>query len=228
MGETASRPACLMRFPLIPTLLVAAAVVTMIGLGIWQLGRWQEKNALIAALERNAGLPPIALPTMGPLDDKLLFRRASAMCLEVTGWRQLGGESASGRPGTRHIAQCRTGAEGPGFAADMGVSTDPRFRPQWRGGDVAGTIAAEPSRAGLLDRLLGRDGPARPMLVAFQPAPGLQPSAQPTAASIPNNSLAYAGQWFFFALAAAVIYVLAVRKRQRSAPLPLQERDTET
>jgi cytochrome oxidase assembly protein ShyY1 len=25
----------------------------------------------------------------------------------------------------------------------------------------------------------------------------------------------YAGQWFFFALAAAVIYLLALRKRQR-------------
>jgi len=192
----------------------------MIGLGIWQLGRWREKNELIAVLERNAGLPPIALPTMGPLDERLHFRRASAFCLEVTDWRTLGGRSASSQPGTRHIAQCRTGAEGPGFAADMGVSADPRVKPNWRGGQVTGTIVPEPSRAGIWDRLFGRDGPARPMLVSLTPAPGLQPSAQPTPESIPNNSLAYAGQWFFFAIAAAVIYVLAVRKRHRPAPLP--------
>lgn len=205
-----------MRFPLIPTILVVAAVATMIGLGIWQLGRWQEKNALIAALERNIALPPIALPTMGPLDEALLYRRASAFCLEVTGWRTVGGRAADGRPGTRHIAQCRTGAEGPGFAADMGVSLDPRARPEWRGGEITGAIVAEPSRAGLWDRLRGRDGPARPMLVSLAPAPGLQPSAQPSPESIPNNSLAYAGQWFFFAAAAAVIYVLALRKRASS------------
>jgi surfeit locus 1 family protein len=204
------------RWPLIPTLLVAAAVATMIALGIWQLGRWREKNEMIAALERNIGLPPMALPTMGPLDERLLFRRASAFCLEVTGWRRLGGRTASGQPGTRHIAQCRTGAEGPGFAADMGVTLDPRARPRWRGGEVTGTIVAEPSRAGLVDRLLGRDGPARPMLVSLQPASGLQPSAQPRPDNIRNNSLAYAGQWFFFALAAAVIYVLALRKRSSS------------
>jgi surfeit locus 1 family protein len=206
------------RLPLIPTILVAAAVATMIGLGIWQLGRWREKNEAIATLERNSALPPIALSTMGALDEKLLFRRASAFCLEVTGWRALGGRSAAGRPGTRHIAQCRTGAEGPGFAADMGVSADPRFKPVWRGGDVTGTIVAEPSRAGMLDRILGRDGTARPMLVSLAAAPGLQPSAQPTAESIPNNSLAYAGQWFFFAAAAAAIYVLALRKRARPSP----------
>lgn len=204
-----------MRLPFIPTLLVGLAVATMIGLGIWQIGRWQEKNAAIARLERNSGLPVIALPTMGPLDDAIRFRRASAMCLEVTGWRTLGGRSASGQPGTRHIAQCRTGAEGPGFAAEMGVSADPRQPVAWRGGEVTGTIVAEPSRAKLTDRLLGRDGPARPMLVSLTPAPGLQPSAQPTLDSIRNNSLAYAGQWFLFALAAAVIYLLALRRRQK-------------
>jgi cytochrome oxidase assembly protein ShyY1 len=32
-----------MRWPLIPTLLVAAAVATMIALGIWQLRRADEK-----------------------------------------------------------------------------------------------------------------------------------------------------------------------------------------
>jgi surfeit locus 1 family protein len=37
-----------MRLPLVPTLIVATAVAVMIGLGIWQLQRKGEKEALIA------------------------------------------------------------------------------------------------------------------------------------------------------------------------------------
>jgi cytochrome oxidase assembly protein ShyY1 len=37
----------------------------------------------------------------------------------------------------------------------------------------------------------------------------------PSPDSIPNNHLSYAIQWFLFAAAAALIYVLALRLRQR-------------
>lgn len=203
-----------MRFPLLPTLLVAAAVATMIALGVWQLGRADEKAALQRQYERNLALPLIALPSGAVVDESLLYRRASAFCLEVTGWRKTGGKSASGQGGTRFIALCRTGAEGPGFAADMGVSPDPKANPAWKGGEVAGRIVAEPRSGGLLERLTGKSPPSRPMIVSEQPAPGLQASAPP-AADAPNNSLSYAFQWFFFAVAAAVIYVLALRRRQQ-------------
>jgi surfeit locus 1 family protein len=203
-----------MRFPLLPTLLVAAAVATMIALGLWQLRRADEKEALRAQYERNLALPQIALPATGIADETLLYRRAAAFCLEVTGWRRTGGKSESGRSGTRFIADCRTGAEGPGFAADMGVSADPKAEPAWRGGEVAGRIVAEPSRAGLFERLAGRAPPPRPMIVAERPAPGFQASARPSA-EVANNSLSYAFQWFFFAAAAALIYLLALRRRQR-------------
>jgi cytochrome oxidase assembly protein ShyY1 len=204
----------MIRLPVIPTILVAAAVATMIALGLWQLGRADEKEALRLRYERNMALPPIALPSAAVADEALLYRRASAFCLEVTGWRTTGGQSASGQGGTRFIADCRTGAEGPGFAADMGVSPDPKAKPAWKGGEVAGRIVAEPSRAGLLERLTGKSPPPRPMIVSASPAPGLAASAPPTA-EIANNSLSYAFQWFFFAAAAAVIYVLALRRRQR-------------
>ena len=36
------------RIPIISTLIVLAAVITMIALGFWQLGRMDEKEALIA------------------------------------------------------------------------------------------------------------------------------------------------------------------------------------
>jgi cytochrome oxidase assembly protein ShyY1 len=208
-----------MRFPLLPTLLVAAAVATMIGLGIWQLGRSSEKEALRAQYARNAALPPIALPIGALLDDTLLYRRATAFCLEPTAWRLTGGKSEAGRTGTRYIAECRTGAEGPGFAADMGVSPNPRATPSWRGGEVTGRIVAEPPRQSLMQRLRGGSEPRRAMIVSERPAPGLEASAPPSA-DVPNNSLSYAFQWFFFAAAAAVIYVLALHKRASAAPPP--------
>jgi cytochrome oxidase assembly protein ShyY1 len=205
------------RFPLIPTALVAAAVATMIALGFWQLRRADEKSALQSRYERNLALPPMALPPGAAPDETLLYRRATAFCLEVTDWRTTGGKAGSGRGGTRFIANCRTGAEGPGFAADMGVSPDPKAKPDWRGGEVAGRIVAEPRSGGLFERLTGKSPPPRPMIVAERPAPGLKASAPP-AAEAPNNSLAYAFQWFFFAAAAAAIYVLALRKRKSAAP----------
>jgi surfeit locus 1 family protein len=203
-----------MRFPILPTVLVAAAVATMIALGFWQLRRADEKQALQARYERNLALPPIALPSAAVADEALLYRRATAFCLEVAGWRRTGGKAASGQGGTRFIADCRAGVEGPGFAADLGVSADPKARPDWRGGEVTGRIAAEPSRAGLLDRLTGKAPPPRPMIVSERPAPGLAASAPP-GAEVTNNSLSYAFQWFFFAAAAAIIYLLALRRRQR-------------
>ncbi len=96
----------------------------------------------------------------------------------------------------------------------MGVSADPKANPAWKGGEVAGRIVAEPRSGGLFERLTGKSPPPRPMIVSAVPAPGLQASAPP-AAEAPNNSLSYAFQWFFFAVAAAVIYGLALRRRQR-------------
>lgn len=209
-----------MRFPLIPTILVTAAVATMIALGVWQLGRADEKKALQRQFERNLSPPPMALPPGAVADRSLLYRRASAYCLDVTSWRMTGGKAASGRGGTRFIADCRTGAEGPGFAVDMGVSPDPKARPAWKGGEVTGRIVAEPRTGGLFERLTGKSPPPRPMIVSERPAPGLQASAPPVAEA-PNNSLAYAFQWFFFAAAAAAIYLLALRKRaQKTPPTP--------
>jgi cytochrome oxidase assembly protein ShyY1 len=205
-----------MRFPLIPTIIVAAAAATMIALGIWQLGRAGEKDALATRFAANRNLPAMALPTMAAADESILYRRATAFCLEPTSWRRAGGKSASGKSGTRFIASCRTGAEGPGFAADMGVSSNPRFEPQWKGGEVTGVVTEAPSDAGFSERLLRNATPARPMIVAAQAAPGLEPSAPPEPPA-ENSSRWYAGQWFFFAFTAALIYLLALRRRRSAA-----------
>ncbi|HBM05474.1 MAG TPA: threonine synthase, partial [Erythrobacter sp.] len=46
---------------------------------------------------------------------------------------------------------------------------------------------------------------------------GLAPLAPPDPRDLPNNHLAYAGQWFFFALTALIIYILALRRRATRA-----------
>lgn len=207
------------RVPLLPTIVVAAAVAVMVALGIWQLGRAEEKDALAARYDANRALPVMALPPGATVDEALRYRRARAMCLDVVGWRQAGGKTADGRSGTRHLAECRTGAEGPGFVADMGVSQDPRFQPRWNGGEVTGTVVGEPPRGGLAERLSGSEAPPRPMLVSETPAPGLAPSARPEPPE-GNSSRSYALQWFFFAAIAALIYVLALRRRRRDEAVP--------
>lgn len=215
-SDPASRPSPVRRWPLVPTVIVALSVVTMLALGAWQLGRAEEKEALLAVYAANrAQSEPVSLPRMGPVPDSAMFRRTGAMCVEVVGWRVVGGRSTDGQTGYRHIADCRTGAEGPGFVADMGVTQDVAYTPRWPGGRVAGVITREPVEGGLWAALTGRRQVPRAMIVSAAPLPGLGASAPPDPASLPNNHLAYAGQWAFFALAAVVIYVLAVRRRWR-------------
>ena len=48
-----------MRFPIVPTVIVAAAIATMVALGVWQLGRMNEKEALIARYETALEIRPM-------------------------------------------------------------------------------------------------------------------------------------------------------------------------
>ena len=190
-----------MRLPVLPTILVAAAVAAMVGLGIWQLQRSQWKQGLIARFEANQSLPETGWPAVPPSGDSLLYRRASGFCVEVKGWRAIAGRNRSDQPGWAHIAACRTGgAEGPGMQVDMGWSKS-SAAPAWKGGNVTGTIVP--------------DREHRIRLVSEAAAAGLEPSAVPRPADMPNNHLAYAVQWFLFAALAGIIYVLALRRRER-------------
>lgn len=205
------------RLPLIPTVLVGLAIVAMVALGLWQVQRRSEKQALLVRYARNVTLPPIALPRFP--DETLLFRKASAFCLQPVGFRIEGGRNARGGTGWRQIAQCRTGAEGPGFAVQLGFGSDPHARPNWKGGAVHGYITHAPDAAPLIARWFGGGGPKALMLVADPPVAGLDPSPGPDLAAVPNNHLAYAVQWFVFAGLAAIVYALALRRRT-VAPTP--------
>lgn len=187
------------RWPLIPTLLVGLAVATMIGLGIWQLQRKGEKEALLARYEAAAGLDSVAWPAVPDKKALPLFRKSSLMCIKVVAWQSVSGTSSTGKAGFAHIASCQTGgAEGPGAKVAIGWTERPQF-PDWQGGAVSGIIA--PDNVQLIK------------LVATDKVEGLQLLAKPSPAQIPNNHLLYAIQWFIFASAAAIIYYLAARKR---------------
>jgi cytochrome oxidase assembly protein ShyY1 len=206
------------RVPLITTFIVALAIALMIALGIWQLGRAHEKEAALAAYRANMTLPATAYPVGQPADDHYLFRRLSANCLRVVDWQVVGGRAANGRGGWRHIASCATGAEGPGFLVDVGVSEGPGTTVDWAGGLVRGLATQEPERTSMLERFFSKSSPPRLMIVAETPAPGLAASVPPDPASVPNNHRSYMVQWVLFAAVAAIIYGLALRKRWRDRP----------
>lgn len=200
------------RIPIVATALVLLAAGAMVGLGIWQVQRHREKTALLAQYAQNQHLPAIAFPRI-PVNDALLFRRAGFLCLEVTGWVHEGGRNAKGGVGWRHIARCRTGAEGPGVTVQLGMSQSPDDRPMWKGGEVAGYITSAPDHTPIVARLFGRQLPRTLMLVADPPRAGLAPNPAADLSSVPNNHLAYAVQWFLFAALAVGIYAIALRGR---------------
>ena len=62
------------KLPIVPTILVALAVATMIGLGIWQLERRKEKEALLATYAAAVNKPPMGWPSVPPKEPLPLFR----------------------------------------------------------------------------------------------------------------------------------------------------------
>ena len=188
------------RLPILPTLVVLAAVTAMIALGVWQLRRADQKDALIAQYQHAEKLPPIAWPTEPLRAEQLpLFRHATGMCLRPTGQRAVAGENRAGDPGYAHIVDCSTGASGSSMSVEVGWSKNPNAQVNWTGGPISGIIAP--------DRRFGM------RLVAASAPLGLEPSASPSVQSISNNHRSYAVQWFSFAAIALVIYGFAARKR---------------
>lgn len=202
------------RVPIIPTVLVIAAAAVMVTLGFWQLGRMEEKAALIAQYGANRQLPTLrnfdAFPTSTPADslarlDENLFRTVEVACDDPQEWKGVAGRNANDQSGYVHMFVCdrmSTGStEGDGsdtkLYATIGWSRSPE-QPDWGGGTVTGILSTA-----------GNDYE----VFASEPKAKLEPLARPDPADLPNNHLAYAGQWFFFALTALVIYWLALRRR---------------
>jgi surfeit locus 1 family protein len=178
------------RVPILATIIVLAAVATMIALGVWQLGRMQEKAELLAYYEAAARSSGTAKYPLSGGGNEVWFLDSKVNCIGVSNREAVAGTSSRGQKGWIHRVTCGNGA-----VVDLGFSRD-SVAPVWTGGEVSGVIAPGPR------------------LVADPPLAGLQPMAKPDPGDLPNNHLAYAGQWFFFALTALVIYVLALRRRR--------------
>jgi len=185
--------------PIFATIVVLAAAAVMVALGVWQLQRLDQKEALLARYAAAEGIAaPVAFPIRGD-GEQDWFRRSSLDCLRVLGVQPTAGRSASGQSGWAQRASCEVkGASAP-VAIDLGWTREPAAA-EWSGGEVTGVIAPGPR-----------------LVASEPPVAGLEPLARPDPSGIPNNHLAYAGQWFFFALTALVIYWLALRRRRPSA-----------
>ena len=184
--------------PIIPTIIVAGAIAVMIALGIWQLGRMDEKEALIAQAEQNLRMSSeVAYPRTEAELEQRLYRRTTILCASASGATTTAGTSARGEKGVAQRVTCAL-EDGTPVKVDLGYSRNPQ-PVAWDGGKVRGIIAPG-----------GR-------VVAAEPVADLEPLATPDPRDLPNNHLAYAGQWFFFALTALVIYLLALRRRATRA-----------
>lgn len=188
-----------MRVPIISTIVVAAAIATMIALGFWQLARMDEKEAMLARFASAQDLAsPVEFPRSTQEIEGTLYRRSNLVCEEVLSQRTTPGRNLTGQSGVAQMARCRLAGGGEAEVA-FGWSARPQVV-EWSGGPVEGIVGPAGQEA---------------RLVASPPQAGLEPLSPPDPADIPNNHLAYAGQWFFFALTALVIYVLALRRRRR-------------
>ncbi len=182
------------RIPIIPTILVIAAACVMVWLGFWQLGRSEEKAEMIARFSAiPTDQPAEPLLTDSDWQDKQMFRRVSLNCATVASMRSTAGTAATGAKGFAHVASC-AGEGMDQVEVVIGWSRDPAV-PAFDGGELVGMVDAS-----------GK-------IVADPPLAGLDSIARPDPNDLPNNHLAYAGQWFFFALTALIIYGFALRSR---------------
>lgn len=187
------------KLPVLATALVLAAVLTMIGLGIWQLQRAEWKAQLLARYQAAGEAGPADWPRSPQAVEASLYRPGSVICERVLSSGGVAGRNAAGDAGWAQVARCALDGGGEADVV-LGWSAEP-IAVEWEGGEASGIIGP------------GREGEAR--LIADPPLAGLEANARPDPRDIPNNHLSYAIQWFFFALTALVIYALALRKRWR-------------
>jgi cytochrome oxidase assembly protein ShyY1 len=205
------------RVPIFASLVVLLAVLTMVGLGFWQIRRAHWKEGLLVRYQAGARAPALnGLPVDMTIDD-LSFRQTRLLCRIVTPILQLGGANAAGQTGFRNIAGCRLD-DGRTIMADIGWSAINSGQPEARSGlqiEAAGRLIPDTVLAG---RIFGdRSASIMPLLIVLdRPVSGLEPSVAPSIADIPNNHRAYAAQWFLFAVTALIIYALALRRRYKA------------
>ena len=195
------------RLPVFATLVVLAAAATMIGLGVWQLGRAKDKEAAIASIAGNLRASPVTVTRDLDLG-RNLFRPAAVRCTGAVPTRLAG----AGKFGFRVLADCLHEGGQP-LAVQLGTTREPRPPAPWNGGAVRGYLAQAPDSRSLLRQLSDHRAPGA-LIVAEPPLGGLAANPPAGLEDIPNNHRSYAVQWFAFAAIALAIYALVLRRRR--------------
>jgi surfeit locus 1 family protein len=227
-----------------PTVISLGAVLTMLGLGIWQVQRLAWKNDLIAERQVRLAAPPVTeLPVDPAAAAAAEFRR-----VVVTGAFRFGREAHlaattdRGNVGYQIIVPFRL-KDGSEILINRGWVPAAKRDPAAR---AAGQIAGEVSIEGLIrpggrlgwfaapandaqrniwiwldlpaiaDQLGIRPAPAFVIDAGPAPNPGGVPIGGQTRVNLPNDHLYYAITWFSLALVFAVMYGIYVRTQRQA------------
>lgn len=205
------------RLPILPTLITAIGVLVLCALGRWQLERRAWKHDLIARAEAAATLPPVSPTEFRAAmagDLSVQYRRAVIGCHagDKRPYDLRPGSSAGGTSGFYVVVSCRPNDLPPDIVAVAGWTrrADARDMVLTLDHELAGVVIENPYG----------DEPGRPrfMLIPDTAIAPLGRPRQPRPSDLPDNHLAYAGQWFGLAVALVVIYGLWLRRRVVVAP----------
>jgi len=205
------------RIPIIPTVITAIGILILCGLGRWQLERREWKRDLIASLEAASQLPPVSPAEFRAAmagEMSVQYRRAEISCHagEKRPYDLRPGSSAGGTSGFFVLVSCRPNALPPDLVAVAGWTrrADAKDMVLTLDHELAGVVIQNPYG----------NAPDRPrfMLIPDAAIAPLERPRQPDPADLPDNHLAYAGQWFGLAIALAAIYGLWLRRRSMVAP----------
>lgn len=224
---------------LLPTVMTAAGVALLLGLGTWQVERLHWKEGLIAARESRLAAPPIDLPPDGDpaaveyrrvhFSGRYLYDREMYLAA-----RTLNGETGY------HVVIPVRPAAGAAVLVDRGwiplYRKDPSSRPEARpdGPALIDGYVRLPERPNMftppndpgqnmwfsvdLAAMARYAGLAAVRPYYIQAAPGPDPKALPIgiklSVELPNNHLQYALTWYALAVALLITYILYMRRRR--------------
>ncbi|MCS6710655.1 SURF1 family protein [Brachybacterium sp. EF45031] len=252
----AARPAG--RFAAGPLALIVVAVIACLLLGMWQWGRFQDRLAEARQLETMARAAPVPLDRIAaPLPTDQAWRPVAVRgtyCASADCVLYVRGRVEQGDVGLWQLVPLRTEQgttvlvvrgwvpEGP----DGSIPSDP---PPIPGGEVTVTARIRPAEPTLPSRSdppgqaqtvtppviasrLSLPGPVREDAYLVAEAESPQPASRPRPIALPEPSLgphlAYAVQWWLFALAIPVGVVVTRRRNARDredAPTSAAHRD---
>jgi cytochrome oxidase assembly protein ShyY1 len=199
--------------PLVPTLMTAAALPVLVGLGVWQLQRAEWKAGILAELADNSSKPAATIEA-GDDPERFQFRRVLLeLGCDPPPPTVQAGRNGRGQAGYVVLVPCKWNDPtevGEGHLL-LNIGWGPR-PDSWKSAAGAWPLNAVHKVEGVLVR---RDGSPQWALVASEATPPLVPSAPPSLDTISNNHLSYAIQWFSFAAILAAIYAAFVVRWRR-------------